>query len=187
LESTDLNLDDKPNTRRYYLPGEIIALTIVRELITADDWTFQDWAGVLPKGSVAILAAAQVLREYERSEAREILNQLVEEDLGTQDGEERAIHHAVRAEANAMLSRWREAEHEYRQAIDAMEDSKTRRSWWFNLANVAIELDDHIQRRAALEAALDVSLTDDISRRALELRRASEPAAQLYPGGTKAN
>ena len=90
----------------------------------------------------------------------------------------------MRAEAHALLSQWDEAEQRYRQAIDRIQDPTIRRSWWFNLASIASQLNDEAQRKAALAAALDVAGSDDISRRALELQRASQPlAAGCVPAG----
>ena len=102
-------------------------------------------------------------------------------------GAEGAIQTAMIAEAHALLSQWREAEQQYHQAIDRISDLTIKRSWWFNLASVALQLNDEAQRKIALEAALDASPSDDIRRRALELARASEPLARLKSGGTKAN
>ena len=91
------------------------------------------------------------------------------------------------AEAHALLSQWKEAEQQYRQAIDQIQDPTIRRSWWYNLASIASQLNDEAQRKVALDAALDVASSDDISRRALELQRASQPLLRLRSGGTRAN
>ena len=180
--------NDEPNVRRYLLPGETTARAIVRELIADADWTFQDWSEALPKNTVAILAAARLLRERERPEARALLEQILnqEQEIGS-TGAERAVQTAMIAEAHALLSQWREAEQQYHQAIDRISDLTIKRSWWFNLASVALQLNDEAQRKAALEAALEAPTSDDISRKALELQRASEPLGRLRSSGTKAN
>ena len=180
--------NDEPNVRRYLLPGETTALAIVRELIADADWTFQDWSEALPKNTVAILAAARLLREREQPEARALLEQILnqEQEIGS-TGAERAVQTAMIAEAHALLSQWREAEQQYHQAIDRISDLTIKRSWWFNLASVALQLNDEAQRKAALEAALEAPTSDDISRKALELQRASEPLGRLRSSGTKAN
>ena len=180
--------NDEPNVRRYLLPGETTARAIVRELITAADWTFQDWSEALPKNTVAILAAARILCERERPEAQTLLKQMLnqEQEIGS-TGAARAVQTAMIAEAHALLSQWREAEQEYHQAIDQISDLTIKRSWWFNLASVALQLNDEAQRKVALEAALEAPTSDDISRKALELQRESEPLGRLRSSGTKAN
>ena len=180
--------NDEPNVRRYLLPGETTARAIVRELITDADWTFQDWSEALPKNTVAILAAARLLRERERPEAQTLLKQILnqEQEIGS-TGAARAVQTATIAEAHALLSQWREAEQQYHQAIDRISDLTIKRSWWFNLASVALQLNDEAQRKVALEAALEAPTSDDISRKALELQRTSEPLGRLRSSGTKAN
>ena len=180
--------NDEPNVRRYLLPGETTARAIVRELITDADWTFQDWSEALPKNTVAILAAARLLRERERPEAQALLKQILNQEQEiVSTGAERAVQTAMIAEAHALLSQWREAEQQYHQAIDRISDLTIKRSWWFNLASVALQLNDEAQRKVALEAALEAPTSDDISRKALELQRASEPLGRLRSSGTKAN
>ena len=104
-----------------------------------------------------------------------------------QSGTELAIHMATRAEAHALRSEWREAQRQYQQAIDRIDDVTTRRCWWYNLASIALQLNDEAQRKAALQAALEVSSGDDVGRRALELQRASQTLSRLRPGVAKAN
>jgi len=170
------------------LPGETTARAIVRELITDADWTFQDWSEALPKNTVAILVAARLLRERERPEAQALLKQILNQEQEiVSTGAERAVQTAMIAEAHALLSQWREAEQQYHQAIDRISDLTIKRSWWFNLASVALQLNDEAQRKVALEAALEAPTSDDISRKALELQRASEPLGRLRSSGTKAN
>jgi hypothetical protein len=134
------------------------------------------------------LALARLLREQERPEAQKLLEEILasgSEDL--QSSAQLAIRLATRAEAFAMLAQWGEAQRQYQQAIDQMEDVTTKRCWWYNLASIALQLDDEAQRKAALQAALEVSTSDDISHRALELQRASQSLTRLRPGVTKAN
>ncbi len=180
--------NDEPNVRRYFLPGETTARAIVHELIANADWTFQDWSEALPKNTVAILVAARLLREHERPEAQALLKQILnqQQEIGS-TGAERAVQTAMIAEAHALLSQWREAEQQYHQAIDRISDLTIKRSWWFNLASVALQFNDEAQRKVALEAVLEAPTSDDISRRALELQRASEPLGRLRSSGTKAN
>ena len=70
---------------------------------------------------------------------------------------------AARAEALCLRSRWKEAAEQYRQAIERVDNDLIRRSWWFNLADVAQRLNDEGQRQAAFRAVLAVHNSDDIS------------------------
>lgn len=184
----DLGFSDDPSVRRYFLPGEITTLTIIRELVTDSDWSVKEWSAAVPRNSVATLAAARLLREQGKPEAQDLLKQILDEDQGSWTvGRDRAVRLAMCGEAHALLSQWNEAEQQYRQAIDQIQDLTIKRSWWFNLASIAFQLNDEAQRKAALTAALDVTISDDISRRALELQRASQPLGRLRSSGTKAN
>lgn len=77
-------------------------------------------------------------------------------------------------EALALGSRLKEAEQEYRQAIELADHDLVRRSWWFNLSDIARRLDDETQRQSALRAAVAVATTDDITRRASMNQRVTE-------------
>ena len=184
----DMGFSDDPGVRRYFLPGETTALSIIRELATNPDWSVKEWSAAVPRNSVATLAAARLLREQGKPEAQDLLKQILDDDHESLTGSrDRAVQLAIRGEAYALLSQWNEAEQQYRQAIDQIQDPTIKRSWWFNLASIAFQLNDEVQRTAALSAALDVTSSDDISRRALELQRASQPLGRLRSGGTKAN
>ena len=74
-------------------------------------------------------------------------------------------------EAHALKSRWSEAEGFYRQAIELMPDDRVRRSWYYNLADLALHLGDEPERLKALEAAKGTDSKDEITQRALELLR----------------
>jgi tetratricopeptide (TPR) repeat protein len=177
-----------PDVRRYLLPGEPMVLPIVRELVEDTEWGFAEWSAAVPPGSVAELAVARLLQEQGRSEAQGLLESLAESRTGgSASGDEAAIRLAMKAEACALLARWKEAERAYRQAIDEARDLTIRRSWWFNLADVAAQLADERQRDAALQAALGATASDDIGRRVLELQRSSEPLGRLRAGATRAN
>ena len=87
-----------------------------------------------------------------------------------------------------LRSRWPEAAEQYRQAIDRVDNDLIRRSWWFNLADIAQRLNDEPQRQAAIRAALAVHSSDDITRR-VSLRpegRATRSVPASY-GSVKAN
>jgi hypothetical protein len=160
----------------------------LRELLADVGWSLQEWSEVVPRHTVAVLAAARLLREQDRPEAQKLLEEIVASDTESfQTGSELAIDMATRAEAHALLSQWREAQRQYQLAIDQVSDVTTRRCWWINLASIALHLDDEAERKAALQAALEVTASDDISRRALELQRASRTLGRLRPGVAKAN
>jgi hypothetical protein len=72
-------------------------------------------------------------------------------------------------------------------AIEFEEDDTLKRSFWFNLAQVALRADDDDQAQAALRAVLTAAASDDITRRATEIQRASGPRTRLRSTGAKAN
>ena len=80
---------------------------------------------------------------------------------------------AALAEAFALRSRFTEARQLYRQAIDLIDDPTIQRSWWFNLADIADRADDETERQAALRSASAVAFSDDITRRATDIQRAT--------------
>ncbi|MDG3007590.1 hypothetical protein [Paludisphaera mucosa] len=178
-----LTFSDDPNVPRYLLPGEGLAAAVVRELAADASWAYQDWAEAVPESGVSALAAARVLRKQGRPEADAILKRILErseadararaggpdEPADDPDGEALAL--AVAAEALALQADWKDAERRYRAAIDRMPDPRIRRSWWFNIADVALHLNDDDHRRAALDEALAVADSDDVSRRAMDLQR----------------
>ena len=180
--------NDDPGSRRYFLPGETNARAIVAELIADSDEGYEAWATAIPRETVATLAVARLLREQGRTEADALLERIIEpgsNEISISGNP--SIRAAMLAEAFALLSRWKEAGQKYREAIDLTDDLTTKRSWWFNLASVAAQLEDESGRRLALEAALEVSSDDDISRRAIELQRTSELPGRLRSSGAKAN
>jgi hypothetical protein len=76
---------------------------------------------------------------------------------------------AVLAEALALKGRWYDADQRYRQAIDLMADVTIRRSWWINVAEIALRQNDESSRQKALEAARGTDPNDEITRRAVDL------------------
>jgi hypothetical protein len=85
------------------------------------------------------------------------------------------------------LSRWSEAAELYRRAIETIDDDTVKRSWWFNLADIAFRLDDERQRQAALRAAVAVASSDDITRRATDIQRAARARSLSRSPGFRAN
>ncbi len=143
-------------------------------MISQREWTFAEWSRILPKDSTVPLVAARLLHDERAQEADELIALFLRE---TEHRTPRRAHDpvlaAARAEAHALLSHWKEAEHEYHQAIDQIDDDTIRRSWWFNLADIALRLEDDGQRQTALKAALAVQTSDAISRRATDIQRSA--------------
>jgi hypothetical protein len=184
-----LAYSEDPGVPRYLLPGEALAAAVVADLAADDSWSYRDWAEAVPETGVSALAAARVLRKLGRPEADAILRRIVEHPDADAGPRDRAVELAVAAEAMAMRADWKAAAGRYRAAIDQMEDSSVRRSWWFNLADVAMHARDEDQRRAALDEALASAPSDEVGRRALEARQASvgPAASRVRSNGTKAN
>jgi hypothetical protein len=180
--------NDDPGARRYLLPGEERARGIVGELISQSERSFQDWSAALPRDATVLLAAARLLREQGQNESDKLLD-LILDGTGLDPGEDEAgaLAHAARAEVFAIRSRWREAAQEYHQAIELMDIDLIRRSWWFNLAEVAFRLDDEDLRQTALRAALALETSDDITRRATLIQRTATANSRQRFGGAKAD
>jgi len=179
---------DDPGVSRYLLPGEEQVRDILRELLSRRELSFSDWSGLLPRSAVVFLAAARLLRERGQGEAEPILDRLEGEPPASSTGDKAlAIALAARAEACALRSRWRDADRLYRQAIELVDDETIGRSWWFNLADIALRLEDDDKRQAALRAAMAVLGSDDITRRATDIQRAARPPVDLRTPGVKAN
>jgi tetratricopeptide (TPR) repeat protein len=161
---------DDAQIRRYALPGEDLIGPLVRDLAEHEGWTYAEWSEALPAFAVAPLAAARVLRERSSPDASAPLDTILAgADAPTPDGVSAAVHLAAQAEAFALKARWDEAEQRYRQAIELMPELSIRRSWWMNLAEIALRLNNESSRQKALEAARGTDLDDEITRRAAEI------------------
>jgi tetratricopeptide (TPR) repeat protein len=179
---------DDPGVPRYLLPGEERVRDILNQLVSSKQWTFREWSAALPDSPAVSLAAARLLREQGHREAEALLERVVDEQQPQgAAGWPGAIVLAARAEAFALKSRWREAEAEYRLAIDLIDDETIKRSWWFNLADIALRLDEEGLRQTALRAALAVANSDDIARRVGEIQRATNARQRSRSRGAKAN
>ena len=167
--------DEHETSQRYLLPGEDVVRDILSDMVLREGWTFRDWSRALPQDPMVLLAAARLLREKARVGAEPLLDIILKGGvaIGT-DGAIDARTLAARAEALALGSRLKEAEQEYRQAIELADHDLVRRSWWFNLSDIARRLDDETQRQSALRAAVAVATTDDITRRASMNQRVTE-------------
>jgi hypothetical protein len=181
---------EDPAVRRYLLPGEEAVRDIVGELAAQSEWPFDQWSRALPRHPTALLAAARLLRERDRPEAEGLIDLILEPEWpasteGAAGVDPRTL--AARAEAFALRARFRDAEREYRLALERIDQDTIRRSWWFNLADIALRLNDEGQRQAALRAALAVADSDDITRRAASIQRAPATPPRLRLGNAKAN
>jgi tetratricopeptide (TPR) repeat protein len=187
-ESGVPRFSDDPGMPRYQLPGEERAREIVREMVASNQWPFAEWSLKLPHDPLVLLAAARLLREQGRAEATTLLESVLEETevgAGGLSPDARAL--AARAEACAMRGRWRDAQPLYREAIERCDDDTVKRSWWFNLADIAFRLDDERQRQSALRAAVAALSSDDITRRANDIQRATHARALSRSLGARAN
>ncbi|MHB1556976.1 MAG: hypothetical protein ACYC61_05805 [Isosphaeraceae bacterium] len=158
---------DEDATRRYLLPAEDAVRSILVDLAAREGWTFADWAPALPDDPVVLLTAARMLSERGEAGAETLLDRILSHPAPADDeagASPRML--AARAEALVLRSHWREAAETYRRAIDLADSDLVRRSWWFNLAEIARRLNDEPQRQAAIRAAVDVATTDEIARRA---------------------
>ena len=175
---------EDPGVRRYLLPGEEQVREIVVELVSQNVWTFEEWSRALPETPIVLIATARLLRERGRNEAEKLLDVVLREPaIPLNTAEAGPVALAARAEALALRSRFKESGQLYRQAINSIDDQTIRRSWWFNLAELAYQSEDEIERQAALRSATAVAFSDDITRRATDIQRAT----QTRSTGVKAN
>jgi hypothetical protein len=174
---------DDPMVRRYYLPAEDAVRDIVAELASREGLEFREWSRALPRHPTVVLATARLLHEQGRSEFDSLLDELLGDDWERSDvgrGDSRLM--AARAEALGLRSRWKEAADQYRLAIEGVDNDLIRRSWWFNLADIAQRLDDESQRQAAFRAVLAGQISDDIARRVSQIQRSAVAKARTREG-----
>ena len=174
FQSSTPRFSEDRGAPRYLLPGEENIREIVIELVAQDGWSFREWWRVLPKNPIVLIATARLLREQGRREAQAVLEQILKDSVT--DGKQEQVSPialAARAEASALGLHWREADQLYRQAIHSVNNPTIARSWWFNLADIYYRTGDEAQRQAALRAASAVSCSDDITRHASEIQRAT--------------
>jgi tetratricopeptide (TPR) repeat protein len=177
---------DESQVRRYALPGEDLIGPIVRDMAESHEWTYAEWSRALPSFAVAPLAAARVLHELSRPEAAVPLDAILGQvDTPPPAGTPAAVHVAAQAEALALKGRWEEADRRYRQAIDQIPDGAIRRSWWINVAEIAVHLSHEANRQKALEAAKGNDPNEEITRRAVELLKFFGRRNELNRTGSK--
>jgi hypothetical protein len=166
--------DEDPQIKRYRIPGEDLAGMVIRDMADHAGWTFAEWSRALPSFAVARLAAARLLRERGNPDADRALDSILEQlDAPAPAGCPAALHRAAQAEALALRSQWAPAEARYREAIAMMPSDATRRSWWMNVADIALKLNDEPGRQKALESAKGLVANDEIAYRAIEILKYS--------------
>ncbi len=183
---------DDTQIRRYAMPAEELIGPIVRDMADSSAWTHAEWSAAVPADAVPRLVAVRVLRERSAPDAEAALDTLIADgDAASRQGPPDPLQIAAHAEALAQKQRWSEADQRYRQAIDLMPDLTIKRSWWLNLAEVALRLNDEANRQKALEAARANDPNDEITRRAVELLKdygvRAERADGRTPQGMTAN
>ena len=178
---------NNPQAPRFLLPGEMSVREIVHDLLSKHAWTFDEWSPALPqkrhgfRGSGSLITRAGSLRSESLIDRITELREPPETVTAA-----RALTLAAHAEACALQSDWKQAERQYRLAIELCEDETIKRSWWFNLADIEQRLDDEGQRQIALRAAA-VPAGDDIARRAADIQRANIAPSFSGFNGTRAN
>ena len=192
-EAIDIALTARPRTlpapayiedaqiRRYALPLEDLVAIVVDDIARRSEWTYDDWSKIIPRRPIAQLVVARVLRSQSRPEADLALDAAVAPAdpaiTPTSEPFLDALDLAARGEALALKGRIRAAADLYRQAIDRVEIGRIRRVWSFNLADLALRLDDERGRNEALRAALSGDMRDEVTRRVADLIRARAAAA----------
>jgi tetratricopeptide (TPR) repeat protein len=173
-QNASVSFLDDPQLRRYTLPTEELISSVVREMDDLSGWTYKDWKVAIPPRTVAALAVARVLRARHRPDAENALDDaLVETERALIGfGREGAIQLAVQAETLALKARWTQSEECYRKAIALMPDDSVRRSWWMNVADLSLRVNDEPSRLKALELAKSLDPKDEITQRAVELQKA---------------
>jgi len=170
--------DESPPARRYALPHEAILAGVAKEMAGAGAWSPEQWAEALPRFTPAYLAAARALRPGDPAGADRLLDLAARlADEAPPAGLDAAEHRAGAAEALALRGRWTDSAAAYRLAIEGADDDTTRRMWSLNLAEVAQRLGDFAARARALDAAKDVELGDEVTRRAAQYSQAPSSLA----------
>lgn len=184
--STPLFLDDS-QIRRYALPTEELLGQVIRDMAGSTSWGYDTWSDALPRGTAARVVAARVLRERVSPDADRALDDALDEfavprppvaEMSPSASLDEAVLLATEAEALAMKQRWSESEERYLRAIDLMPVDSIRRSWWLNLADIALRLNEEATRQKALDSAKSTDPRDPITQRAVELQKKSGYAAQ---------
>ncbi len=172
--------NDDRQVDRYALPCEDLIGEVVGEMASCGEWTFEEWSKCLPPRAIVRLVAARVLRERGDADAERALDAvLAGADAPAEGGPALALHLAAQAEALALRSQWKDAKERYQRAVELMPDGSTRRSWYVNLADLELRLNDEPKRRSALEAARGLARNDEITRRVNDLLKAFGGRAEI--------
>ena len=164
---------NEPDTARSGLPGEDLLGHVIRAMAGSKAWSYPDWAGALPNGTVARVIAARVLRESGSEFAKAALDAALIETKPETSGTaaEAAVLVAAEGEALALQGSWAEARERYRQAIMLTPVDVVRRAWWLNVAAFSLRLNDESERQKALEAAKNPDPRDEVTQRVVEIQK----------------
>ncbi|HEV3120701.1 MAG TPA: hypothetical protein VGY53_02305 [Isosphaeraceae bacterium] len=164
---------EDPDHPRYRLPCEDLLAPIVGHLAEQRDIPFTRWSSLLPPHAVAPLATAEALRSRGRVEESDqaVALALSRASGPPPEGCSTALHLAAGAEALALKEQWAEAEVRYRQAIELVTIDVIRRSWWLNLADLYLRLNDDARKRLAWEYAKSTDAKDEVTQRAVALQK----------------
>jgi hypothetical protein len=181
----NLTFHDDLRVSRYGLPAEELIAGVIRDMAAAPSWTYAEWGQAVPMRSTSALVAARVLAESGSRDAAAALDAVVLAREGPEEGPVdgdpvglEAVRVAARAEALALKRRWREADEEYRRAIELMPVDTVRRSWWFNVASIASEMSADGPRQAALDAAKTADPKDEITQRVVDAQKQARYVAR---------
>jgi len=170
--------DDESQVRRYRLPNEELIHRIISDMASDGGWTYAEWSAAVPSSPLIQLVTARVLTERGAPEVQKVIDQILEPtQAGASSLPTTALDAAAQAEAFALKSQWEEAQERYRVAVGLMPNDLIRRSWWLNLADLALRLNDEVSRQKALEQAKGDQSADEVAKRATELLKYSSVKA----------
>ena len=177
------SFSDDPQLRRYALPHEALIGLVARDMVAAGDWTHEQWLAALPPTSTASLVVSRVLaNSQKRLDADRLADLAIQQGASpVPPGYDPAEHRAAGAEALAYRRRWTDAAEQYRLAIDQADDDLTRRMWWLNLADMALQSGDDSGRARAIEAAKAPESVDEVTKRALKYQQSLPGLASSGP------
>ena len=164
---------------------------IVAELHARDGLEFREWSRALPQQPDRPAGDRPAAPRAGTSPRPTLFSTGSSDRMGRpEDGRPRSPPARGAGRGAACCGRNRkEAAEQYRQAIELVDNDLVRRSWWFNLADIAQRLNDEAQQQAAIRAALAVHSSDEITRtrQPRSRRRATPKAARRSYGSAKAN
>ncbi len=173
-----------PDVGHFLIPGEGRIRRVLEEMIQATSWKSVEWIELLPESGLARVAAARLLLEQDREEAMRLLETIAASKPGPNAS---SAELAAHAEALALARRFPEAEHAYQAAIEAEPVGKARRTYWFNLADVELQLEHSAERDRALKSAMATADADAITRKAVAARRLGSALNQREAATLRSN